>query len=96
MLPEPRLLGSYDPLLHGWVDREPVLGSASGIVTVNGLFRPFALVDGRAAGIWSLTGDTVNLSAFAPLAEPVAAALDADADDVVRFLRSSDAGGQRD
>ncbi|HEX5190539.1 MAG TPA: winged helix DNA-binding domain-containing protein [Streptosporangiaceae bacterium] len=95
-LPGPRLLGSFDPLLHGWVDREPLLGSATGIVTVNGLFRPFALVDGRAAGIWSLTGGTVELSAFAPLAEPVAAALDAEADDVVRFLRGSDAGGQRD
>ncbi len=95
-LPPPRLLGSFDPLLHGWVDREPVLGSATGIVTVNGLFRPFALVDGRAAALWSLTGGRVELSAFAPLAEPAAAALDADAADVVRFLRGSEAGRERD
>ena len=85
-LPPPRLLGAFDPLLHGWVDREPVLGSATGIVTVNGLFRPFALVEGRAAALWSMPGGTVKLSAFAPLAEPVAAALDADAQDVVRFF----------
>src|SRR6266566_3744447 len=85
-LPAPRLLGSYDPLLHGWVDREPVLGSATGIVTVNGLFRPFALVDGRAAGIWSLTAGEVELTAFAPLSGAVAAALRAEARDVVRFL----------
>lgn len=85
-LPPPRLLGSYDPLLHGWVDRTPVLGSASGIVTVNGLFRPFALVDGRAAATWPLSGGTIELSAFAPLPEPVAAALDAEAQAVLAFL----------
>lgn len=85
-LPSPRLLGSFDPLLHGWVDRKPVLGSAAGIVTVNGLFRPFALVDGRAAGLWSLAGGQVELSEFAPLPEHVSAALQADAQDVIRFL----------
>ncbi|MGB2710330.1 MAG: crosslink repair DNA glycosylase YcaQ family protein, partial [Conexibacter sp.] len=85
-LPPPRLLGAYDPLLHGWVDRTPVLGDHTGIVTVNGLFRPFALVRGRAAGIWSLTGGTVQLTPFAPFARADRAALDADADDVVRFL----------
>jgi len=95
-LPAPRLLGSFDPLLHGWVDREPVLGPATGIVTVNGLFRPFALVDGRAAGIWSLTAGQVKLTAFAPLSGAVAAALRAEARDVVRFLGGSDAGGERD
>jgi Winged helix DNA-binding domain len=85
-LPPPRLLGSYDPLLHGWSDRKPVLGAATGIVTVNGLFRPFALVDGRAAGLWSLAGGKVEISEFAPLPEPAAAALQAEARDVLRFL----------
>jgi hypothetical protein len=82
----PRLLGSYDPLLHGWVDREPVLGSATGIVTVNGLFRPFALVGGRAVATWTLAAGEVVLAPFAPLPEPIAAALRADAQDVIRFL----------
>lgn len=82
----PLLLGSFDPLLHGWVDRKPVLGAATGIVTVNGLFRPFALVDGRAAAIWSLAAGRVELCEFAPLAVEVTAALRAEADDVVRFL----------
>ncbi len=84
--PPPRLLGSFDPLLHGWVDRGPVLGSATGIVTVNGLFRPFALVGGRAVATWTLAAGEVALAPFAPLPEPVAAALRADAQDVVRFL----------
>ena len=85
-LPPPRLLGSFDPLLHGWVAREPVLGAAQGIVTVNGLFRPFALVGGRAVAIWTMPAGQVVLDPFDPLPEPVAAALRADAQDVVRFL----------
>ncbi|HSF27084.1 MAG TPA: crosslink repair DNA glycosylase YcaQ family protein, partial [Actinomycetes bacterium] len=52
-LPGPRLLGSYDPVLHGWVDRGPILGEHTSVVTSNGLFRPFALVSGRAVATWS-------------------------------------------
>jgi len=85
-LPPPLLLGSFDPLLHGWADRKPVLGPATNIVTVNGLFRPFALVDGRAAAIWSLAGGVVELAAFEPLSGHVAAALQAEVEDVLRFL----------
>ncbi len=84
--PPPRLLGSYDPLLHGWVAREPVLGGAQGVVTVNGLFRPFALAGGRAVATWRLAGGRVTLAPFSPLPGPVAAALEADAADVLRFL----------
>jgi hypothetical protein len=84
--PPPRLLGSFDPMLHGWVDRKPVLGSDTGIVTVNGLFRPFALAGGRAVATWTLAAGEVALAPLAPLPEPVAAALRADAQDVVRFL----------
>jgi hypothetical protein len=85
-LPPPRLLGAYDPLLHGWVSREPVVGPHAGIVTSNGLFRPIALVDGRAAATWSLAAGRVELAPFAPLPRPVREALDADAEAVLRFL----------
>ncbi|HEX9066034.1 MAG TPA: winged helix DNA-binding domain-containing protein [Streptosporangiaceae bacterium] len=85
-LPPPRLLGSFDPLLHGWVNREPVLGGRQGVVTLNGVFRPFALAGGRAVATWTLTSGKVRLAPFEPLAKPVADALDADAGDVVRFL----------
>jgi hypothetical protein len=85
-LPAPRLLGPFDPLLHGWVDRSPVLGSHQGIVTTNGVFRPFALVAGRAAGTWGYAGGKVTLKPFGQLPDRVAAALEADAADVVRFL----------
>jgi hypothetical protein len=86
-LPPPRLLGSYDPLLLGWCSRDDVLGErGAGIATVNGLFRPFALVRGRAAGIWRLERGEVVLNPFAPLARRDAAALRRDGADVRRFL----------
>lgn len=73
-------------MLHGWVDREPILGPHRQIVTVNGLFRPFALVAGRAVATWRLAGGQVTLEPFGPLPEPVTAALAADAVDVCRYL----------
>ena len=86
-LPRPLLLGAFDPLLLGWADREPILGPHRQIVTVNGLFRPFALAGGRAVGTWSLAGDGVAVAPFAPLPDDVGAALRDDAADVMRFLR---------
>jgi len=85
-LPPPRLLGAFDPLLLGWASREPVTGPHGEIVTVNGLFRPFALVAGRAVATWTFTAGQVGLAPFAPLDPETTAALRADAADVVRFL----------
>jgi hypothetical protein len=85
-LPPPRLLGAFDPVLLGWASREPILGGHQGIVTVNGLFRPFALVDGRAAGIWTWAGGVVALDRFGDLPADAEAALAAEARDVQRFL----------
>ena len=85
-LPPPRLLGPFEPLLLGWRSREPLLGSHEGLVTVNGLFRPFALIRGRAAATWRMPRGEVSLEPFGPLSRKDAAALEADAADVVRFL----------
>jgi hypothetical protein len=85
-LPPPRLLGSFDPLLHGWTSREAILGSHQGIVTINGLFRPFALVGGRAAATWSLSGGEISLKPFGRLGSREKAALDREAEDVLRYL----------
>jgi Winged helix DNA-binding domain len=87
-LPPPRLLGAFDPLLLGWNSRDDVLGEHAddGIVTSNGIFRPFALVRGRAAAIWRLAGGTVALEAFGRLTGRDVAALARDAADVARFL----------
>jgi hypothetical protein len=86
-LPPPRLLGPYDPLLLGWTSREDVLGPHQQLVTVNGLFRPFALVRGRAAASWSMPGGEVEIEPFGRLSKADAAALDKEAQDVVRFSR---------
>jgi hypothetical protein len=85
-VPQPRMLGPYEPLLMAW-DRTPLLGGkGTGIVTSNGLFRPFALVRGTAAGVWRLDRGRVYLEPFARIAAADARALEAEAEDVVRFL----------
>ena len=85
-LPEPKLLGAFDPLLLGWRSREPVLGRFARRVTVGGMFRPFALVAGRAAATWRMPAGEVVLQPFEPLSATSEALLDRDAADVVRFL----------
>jgi hypothetical protein len=89
-LPPPRLLGAYEPLLLGWVSRDQVVGRHGQIVTTNGLFRPFALVGGRVVATWSLAAATVSIKALEPIAKKTLAALEADADDVLRFLGLAD------
>jgi len=85
-LPPPRLLGAYDPVLLGWVSRAPILAEDAPIVTVNGLFRPFALVRGRAAGVWRLRAGAVALEPFGRLTRADAATLQDDARAVASYL----------
>lgn len=84
--PPPRLLGPYDELLLGWADRGWVVGAHRELVTVNGLFRPFALVGGRAVATWRLRGGELELAPFASLRAADEAALAREAEDVRRFL----------
>jgi hypothetical protein len=85
----PRLLGAFDPILHGWSSRELILGDHVGVVTVNGIFRPIALVGGRAVATWGLRAGRVTLAPFDELRVPDAAALAADAEAVVRYLAAA-------
>jgi Winged helix DNA-binding domain len=85
-LPPPRLLGAFDPVLLGWTSREPILGPHTDLVTRNGMFHPFALVDGRAVAKWTFPKGEVNLKPLQRLPKKTAAALEADAADVARFL----------
>ena len=85
-LPQPRLLGAFEPLLLGWASRDPIVGPHRRIVTVNGLFRPFALGGGRAVATWNITNGRVVLAPFARLDTQTQAALDTEAADVTRFL----------
>jgi hypothetical protein len=85
-LPPPRLLGSFDPILLGWRSREPLVGADQAILTVNGIFRPFALVRGRAVATWTMPGASILLQPFATVSGRDRAALASDAVAVARFL----------
>ena len=85
-LPPPRLLGAFDPLLLGWASRDPIVGPHRRIVTVNGLFRPFALAGGQAVATWTITRGQVMLAPLVPLDTRTQAALAADAAEVTQFL----------
>lgn len=85
-LPPPRLLGSFDPSLFGWISREPIIGHHQSVVTANAIFRPFAMVEGRAVATWALTEGAVVVSPMGPIPAAVTCALDLDAADVLRFL----------
>jgi Winged helix DNA-binding domain len=87
-LPPPRLLGAFDPVLLGWTSREDVLGPHTNLVTRNGMFHPFAMADGKAVAKWGFPGGKVELQPLQRLPARTAAALEADAADVTRFLRA--------
>ncbi len=90
-LPPPRLLGAFDPLLLGWCSREPIVGANKSLVTVNGLFRPFALVHGRAVATWRLASGKLELEPFARLSRADATALRTEGDEVLRYLSPTSA-----
>jgi hypothetical protein len=85
-LPPPRLLGAFEPLLLGWTSREEVVGRFEGLVTVNGIFHPCALVDGRVVGTWGLAGGVVTLRLLDDVPAVDVERLAADALEVARYL----------
>jgi len=84
--PAPRLLGAFDPLLLGWTSRDEVVGLHKLLVTINGIFRPFALVDGRAVATWRYAGGKVTIEPLGKVTKKTAAALEVDAGAVEEFL----------
>ena len=62
------------------------MGAEQAILTVNGLFRPFALVRGRAVATWTMPGSSIVLKPFTSVSKRDRAALSADAAEVARFL----------
>ena len=83
-MPGPTLLGPWDELLLGWESRADVLQGSTSVVTVNGIFKPIALVRGRAVATWTVS--TGALEPFAPLSATVTRALAKEWADVQRFL----------
>jgi hypothetical protein len=91
-IPPPRLLGAFDPVLLGWTSRADILGPHTNLVTRNGIFHPFAMVDGRAVAKWGLAGGKLTLKPLQRLPAKVSRALEADAEGVTRFLAGHSAG----
>jgi hypothetical protein len=85
-LPPPRLLGAFDPVLLGWESREAVIGPHTGLVTMNGIFKPFAMVKGRAVGTWRLPKGKVEIEHLEDVTKKAARELEADAREVEAFL----------
>jgi hypothetical protein len=88
-LPPPRLLGGFEPVLLGWRSRADILGDHAAKVVTGGLFRPFALVRGRAVATWRVRDRMIEIEPFARLARRDAAALDAEREAVLRYLGAS-------
>ncbi len=82
----PMLLGAFDPLLLGWASREEIVGPHKLLVTNNGIFRPFALVKGRAVATWRFAAGKVAIERLEQVPKRAAAALEAEARAVERFL----------
>lgn len=85
-LPPPRLLGSFEPVLLGWTSRDEVVGPHKLLVTINGIFKPFAMVDGRAVATWGLAAGKVTIEPLVKVTKKAMKALDAEAGDVERFF----------
>jgi hypothetical protein len=89
-----RLLPAFDGYLLGWKDRQLIAPAPSWktIQRGGGWLHPVVLVDGRAAGTWSLErmtdGLRVEVSPFGPLDPALRPRIDEDARDIGRFLRT--------
>ena len=86
-LPPPKLLGAYEPLLLGWTSREDVLGDSPG--ARDGRTASSARSRWSAAGQWragACRAARWRWSRSDAWRRPTAAALEAEAADVVRFL----------
>jgi hypothetical protein len=82
----PRLLGAFEPLLLGWRSRKESLGQAEPRIVGGGIFRAFALVDGRAVALWRVGGTGPQLQPFGRLRAAAQTALERDYAAVVEFL----------
>lgn len=90
-LPGPRLLGAFEPVLLGWRSREDMLGEHAAKVVTGGIFRGFAMSEGRAVAVWAIRDGRVVLEPHLPLSDEVDAALGREADAVLGFLGSGQA-----
>ncbi len=85
-LPPPRLLGAYEPVLLGWRSRAELLDQLEPHVVSGGIFRGFALVDGRAAAVWRIAAGEVQIEPLVSISAADQRALADDGRAAVEFL----------
>jgi hypothetical protein len=88
-----RFLARWDSALIAYADRDRLLPTAhrAAVIKNNGDILPTFLVDGFVAGLWSVeagkkTGAVIRLEPFGTVARPQRAALEEEADRLVRFI----------
>ena len=86
-----RLVGMWDEYLLSHRSRELILAPAvADRILVGGVIQAAVVVDGRVAGQWRLQGTgrrrRLVVEAFTRLSRPVHRAIEAEADDIGRFL----------
>jgi hypothetical protein len=88
----PRLLGMWDNVLLGWVDRGRVIPPEyrKAVMRTNGDVLPTLLVDGQVAGVWRPVGGGIEATAFHPLPSDAWDGLAAEAAVLVPFLADRD------
>lgn len=85
-LPAPRLLGGFDPILHGWASRKEFVAADDGVVTSNGVFRPTALVEGQVVATWTMPKGQITLNPITKIPTKAMTALGDEAADIARYL----------
>jgi len=92
-VPDVKLLGPFDPALHGWTAREFLLpeGVERSVVTINGIFKPTILIEGQVAGIWTRPAGKVTLDPFRDMTATEVTKVEKETAAVERFLGSGDA-----
>jgi len=86
-----RLLPVFDNYLVGYRERDLLIDAADRPhVYAGGIIRPTVLLDGRVIGTLRLarstTVATVEVTAFRDLTRTVASAIEAEVDDIARFV----------
>jgi winged helix DNA-binding protein len=86
-----RLLPAFDNYLVGYRDRALIIDERERAeVYIGGIIRPTVLLDGRVIGTWRVIrrpdAATVAISPFAGMAGQARTAIEAEVDDIARFL----------
>ncbi len=84
-----RLVSGYDNLLVGYRDRSGLVSTQRrGEIYIGGVIRPTVIRDGVIIGRWRLdrAARRVEVMPFVRMTRPLRAALDAEADDLCRFV----------